>query len=89
MKLYNIFDSKAETYTAPYMALNEDVMKRNLLSATDSVWAKHPYDYSLFEIAAYDEVTGVITNYKAPRHICGMHELYAARRDDDQEGIQQ
>lgn len=76
MKLYTIYDSKADTHGAPIAALNEDMVKRQIMSTWEgSQLEKYAEDFTLFEIAAYDEITGTITPYKAHRSISTLLAL--------------
>ena len=67
-KLYYIYDSKSETYTAPTV---NPARGQALRSFTDAVNAKdggqpsvistHPEDFTLFEIGDFNPFTGEIT----------------------------
>lgn len=63
MKLYTIRDGKAEHYFTPQVFRNRgDAIRALQLQAknSESMLNKYPLDYSLHEIADWDELTGNI-----------------------------
>lgn len=63
-KLYVVYDSKSETYTAPTVNPARGQAIRSFADAVNSghgVLSQHPADFTLFEIGDYDIHTGVIT----------------------------
>lgn len=68
MKVFSIYDSKAEAYMAPFFANTIGIALRNFeLSATEGSHPFHqfPGDFTLFQIAEFDEQSGVITALEA------------------------
>lgn len=68
MKTFAIYDSKAEAYLTPFFQKTAGLAIRAFQQAAND--AQHDFsrfaaDYTLFEIASYDENTGVITPHKA------------------------
>jgi len=68
-KIYNVYDSKAETWGMPLFydcranairSLGEAVNK----NTEDNQIAKYPADFTFFEIGEYDRETGSITSYE-------------------------
>ena len=61
MKMYTCYDSKAETYTKPLFHHSKGEAIRafsdqvNDQSNPNNLIAKHPHDFSLFELGEYDE----------------------------------
>lgn len=58
MKVFAIFDSKAEVYTKPFYALSVGEALRSFTDAVNepaSPYNKHPADYTLFAIGVYDD----------------------------------
>lgn len=65
LKMFAVFDSKAESYMAPFYfhSLGQAVRAfSDTASDPKSALARHPGDYTLFCIADYDDVTGIIHN---------------------------
>jgi hypothetical protein len=61
MKMFSIFDAKAETFMPPFCVHSVGIAKRDFSDAVNdgkSFVNKHPEDYSLFEIGTYDDQTG-------------------------------
>jgi len=68
MKMFTIFDNKADVYSPPFYALTDHAAVRTFSDAvntTDSPYNKHPEDYALFLIGDFDDRTGCITPYPA------------------------
>jgi len=65
--LVAIYDSKAQTYTAPRTEKTIEVARRGFADAVndpkkESALAIHPEDYTLFRIGTYNHETGVVTH---------------------------
>lgn len=83
MKIFTIYDSKTDAHVFMTAHENEETMKREIIQRM----AKGPMDqfaedYTLFEIAAYDEVTGTITPYSAHRSITNLLGLFPRVSND-------
>lgn len=68
-KLYVIFDSKAQVYTAPMIQRNSAEFIRGFGTVVNdgkSSYSLYPEDYIAFEIGEYDERTGSINAYNEP-----------------------
>jgi len=70
IKLFIVHDSKAAAYLPPF---NLPTTEMAIRTFTDTVndkqhafW-KHPEDYTLFEIATYDDATGTITTLQSKK----------------------
>lgn len=67
-KIFSIYDTKAETYSAPFTKLTVGLAVRDFTDAAnnaDNMIGKYPHDYALFEIGTFDETSGKIENYSA------------------------
>jgi len=67
-KVFVIYDSKTETYQHPFLMLTKGQAIRaftDTISDPKTQFAKHPADFTLFEIAEYDDQTGTYTMHKA------------------------
>jgi hypothetical protein len=61
MKVFSIFDCKAEAYLEPFFASTSGLAARRFEEAArneESQFHKHASDYTLFEIGDWDEMTG-------------------------------
>ena len=68
----------------PHCAVTRGVAVRNFIdycSKSDSEIAKHPKDFSLFEMGEYDDVTGVVENAAAPVNL-GSAASFVAKNSD-------
>lgn len=69
LRMFAIYDSKAEAFDRPFVF---QTLGQALRGFTDAVkdpshhFAKHPEDYSLFELGTYDESSALIEQHKAP-----------------------
>jgi len=62
--IYSVYDLKARTYCRPFYSTNDETALRDFSSAVnDSVsdLSRHPSDFSLFKLATFQDVTGLIT----------------------------
>lgn len=67
-KLYVVYDSKSETYTAPTLNPARGQAIRSFSDAVNgekTVLSTHPEDFTLFEIGEFDIYTGALTVYDA------------------------
>ncbi len=63
LKIFAIHDSAAEAYMRPFFAQSNGAAIRAfsvLVASSDHPVGEHPADYTLFEIGAFDELTGEI-----------------------------
>ena len=63
MKIFAIFDAKAEAYNQPFFLTNEGQATRGFSDAVNdpqSIMGKHPADFTLFRIGTYNEETAEI-----------------------------
>lgn len=62
-KVYTIYDSKAEAYLAPLLQKTRGEAIRtfsDLVNNPETMFAKHPSDFTLFEIGEWDELKGEV-----------------------------
>lgn len=67
-KIFLLKDGKSKTYGPPIVEENRGKLIRSIqeeLSRGQAVWAKHPQDFTLFEIGTYDVLTGTIEMYES------------------------
>lgn len=76
-KLFSVYDSKSESYTQPWTALqNGEALRQFEQAANDESTkvGKWPEDHSLFELGTFDERTAEITLLKTPiSHGLALH----------------
>lgn len=68
MKIYTVYDSKAEFYMFPFPHRNKGEALRAFADAVNdpkTTIGKYPSDYTLFEIGDYNEITGDVSMYVA------------------------
>lgn len=61
---YTMYDTKAELFCRPFLAMNDQVAKRmfaELINNPDTDMGKWPADYTLFALGQYDDTTAEIT----------------------------
>lgn len=71
--VFSIYDSAISTWLTPMYARNKGEMLRNFADAVSdpqSKLAKHPGDYSLFEIGTFDDDKCKFDLLKAPIRLC-------------------
>lgn len=68
LKVFAVYDSKASAYLPPFMMHTQGQAIRafsDTVNAKDSILSKHPEDYTLFEVATFEETTAVYVNHEA------------------------
>lgn len=78
-KAFSIYDSKTKAFNAPFFQASTGGAVRmfdRLINdrKTESMLAKYPADFSLFEVGKFDDSTGRLETLKAP-------ELQATGKD--------
>ncbi|QXP08586.1 MAG: nonstructural protein [Arizlama microvirus] len=62
-KVFLFKDAKSLTYGPPFVEQNKGMVIRAIqeqLQQGQAVWAKHPQDFTLFEIGDFDPTTGIV-----------------------------
>lgn len=68
-KVVSVYDSQLELYSKPFFMQTRGTALRSWADSVNdpqSPFHQHPDDYTLFEIAEYDEETGRFENYATP-----------------------
>lgn len=69
LKIFTVFDIKAEAYITPFFCSTSGVAVRNFEAAANEeghAFRRHSADYMLFELGEFDDHTAKITQLKAP-----------------------
>lgn len=77
-KVFVLQDSKSNVYGAPITVRTRGIFIRELqeeLAKGQMIWARHPQDFSVFEIGEYDEHTGCIINYPSKNCLGLVHDF--------------
>lgn len=75
VKVFVVYDSKAEAYDIPFMrrytadAIREWSDLANGVSQKDNVISRFAADYTLFEIGTFNQRDGVFTMYESKRNL--------------------
>ena len=72
IKIYSIYDEKAEAYSRPYYSSHHGEAIRAFQDAVTeqgSRFGKHPADYKLYCIGEYDDNTGCIKGVTNPTYL--------------------
>lgn len=78
MKIFSIYDSKAEAYNTPFFSPTVATALRSCEEAvadTSSEFAKYAEDYTLFELGSWDQHQGELLTLEAPRSLITFHEF--------------
>lgn len=91
MKLFSIYDSKAQAYLSPFPLQSAAHAHRQiaelLVSDRNSPFSDYPEDFTLMEIAEWDQLTGQVKPYMAFESHGNLAHLKAqliARRNQQQ-----
>jgi len=66
LKAISVFDSKAQLHSTPqFVRTKADALRswEQACNAPESIYFKHPEDFTLLEIGEYDESSGVMTTH--------------------------
>lgn len=77
LKVFTIYDSKAETYSKPfYMTATGEAVRAfgDLANNQDTDIGKHPEDYTLFAIAEFNDNNGTFEPYDTKSSLGQAHE---------------
>jgi len=69
LKVFSIYDSKAEAYKQPFFMATKGEAVRGILEVLDRpdhLFAKYPTDYTLFELGEYDDSNGKMLPLNSP-----------------------
>lgn len=69
LRVYSIYDSKVEVYAQPFFMHTKGQAIRAFTDAiadSSSQYAKHPADYTLFELSEYDDSLGKFVPHATP-----------------------
>lgn len=71
-KIFSIFDSKAETFNTPIFLPTEGQALRifdDMVNNPEQEIAKHPEDYTLFNLGEFDSDIGLVTPLNTPKSL--------------------
>lgn len=77
-KIFAVYDSKSEAYDRPWTSPSRGIALRSIMDVLkdpNHPFSKWPGDFTLFEIAEYDEHTGTIMPHAAKVNLGVMLEL--------------
>lgn len=67
LKMYTVYDSKAEAYKTPFFMQTKGLALRSwedTVNDQQTTFYKHPGDFTLFEVGEYDDQTGEVVNWE-------------------------
>lgn len=77
LKMFSLYDSKAEAYNKPFYAVTTGAALREFEDAVrngESMMNKYPHDFTLFEIGVFDDETAEIVIHNAKINLGTAHE---------------
>lgn len=78
-KVYTVYDSKVSAYTQPFFLRTKGEALRGWMDVVNdgtTAFNKHPEDYTLFEIAEWDDQTAQFINHNTPVSIATALEVH-------------
>jgi len=78
MRIFSIYDTKAKFFTQTIAEKNSASAERNFKTAvnTDGTdFKRYPEDYELYELASFDNETGIVSPHSKPLLICSAAQL--------------
>lgn len=84
MKIYSIYDRVMEAHVMTMVSDNQGTVQREIKTRlANSPFAEHAHDYSVFELAAWDDRTGTITPYDKHSLVCSLADLFSVSDDSN------
>lgn len=78
LKVYSIYDSKAEAYLQPFFCVNNNVAMRHFRAAVNDPshdFGKYSSDFTLFLIGEWDQWEAKLSSYDHKIQLVQGHEL--------------
>lgn len=72
LKIYTVFDSKAEAYIQPFFSTTKGLALRSFqeaLSDSNTNISKYPEDFTLFELGEFDQQTSKFNLHNTPQSL--------------------
>lgn len=72
-KVFAVRDTKAENYFAPWFFIQPGQALRqfsDLVNDDSTMLARHPADYSLYEVGEWDDLAGLLSAVNPPKFLC-------------------
>lgn len=69
VKIFSVYDSKSEAYMQPFFSPTKGSAVRSFIDSIqdhNTIFCKHPEDYTLFEIGEFDDSTGILITLTTP-----------------------
>lgn len=87
MIMFSIFDIKAKTFSMPFFEKSKETAIRAVATqlGSDSLIARYPEDFVLYQLCVVDEISGVISDSEKEK-ICRIDEIYEAQKRHDENG---
>jgi len=85
LRIYTLFDSKALIYNPPFFTQNHGVARRmcvDLVSDQNTTVGRHPRDYVLYCLGAYDDNTGKFDIFEVKEHVLDIISLVGINPDE-------
>lgn len=82
-KVWAVRDDKAKAFSPPQLAKTLGTAERDfrgILGNKDTLPAKNPEDFSMFELGEYDEDKGLMIPLDTPRHIAKAIDLISVQQ---------
>ena len=79
MRIYSVYDLKAEVYQMPFYAHNRGHAMRmiqDVVRNKDSMLAKHPGDFRLLEVGEYNDSNGRIVGFEINKEVVDIIDLF-------------
>lgn len=83
MKVFSVFDAKANAYLQPFVMKAKPVALRafeDLVNDPTCAFSKHPMDYTLFYVGDWDQIAGQLTRLEVNEALCNGKDV---RHDDN------
>lgn len=83
LQVFSVYDSAVEAYAKPFFAVSIGEARRSFMDACNDpqmMFAKHPDDYTLFHLGAFDESNAVFETLLTPTSLGKAIEYVSAAK---------
>jgi len=85
LKIYSVFDSKAEAYLMPFFSQTQGTAVRSFISAVaeeGNLFRRFAEDYTLFELGEWDQRSAEFHQHESPKSVVGAWTVKATEEQE-------
>ena len=83
LKIFSVFDEKAETFSPPmFLKHNGEALRsfQQVVEDNTSMISKFPSDYKLYALGTFDDVAGMFEGVKTPEFLANASDFVEVKQ---------